>query len=323
MNSYWQESLFLRGKKYPRFIGGPLDGYTDTPFRMLVRKFSPDHILYSTIRHVACIAHKQGAERALKLDPHDHPLIFQITANSPDYLLQAVELILQKNPVAIDLNIACPARNVIKSKSGSALMADIPILTTIVKILRQNIPIAFTVKMRAGFKEPNALNIAQLLCDLGVDALAIHPRLQSQKFAGIPNLTVVHDIKKHVCIPVLYSGGIHTIQDAHTIYEQTGVDGFLIGRALLGQPWKLAQLTAQSHSQPYEISHTLAINIALEHLHCMCQFYGDKGLYAFRKHASHYVHDLPKSTYLRTQLFNAQSIENMRTILQGALLSEK
>ncbi len=175
---------------------------------------------------------------------------------------------------------------------------------------------ALTIKMRAGFKEPNASTIAQLLCDLGVDALAIHPRLQTQKFGGQLDLSIVKEIKESVTIPVLYSGGIHTFADAKTVYEQTGVDGFLIGRALLGQPWKLAQLSAHATGKEFTISRAHIMRTAAHHFERMCLTYGARSLYAFRKHAHYYIRGFTDGNELKHAFFSATSVEQVKELLQ-------
>lgn len=316
--TYWHDTFTLGQQTFPRFIGAPLDGYTDTPFRLVARTFSPDHLFYTTIRHTSCVAHHRSG--ALKLDPRDTPIIFQITANSTNSVQKAVENILAlqaPKPCAIDLNIGCPAKNVVKSRSGSALMADVPLLTEIVKILRAASTIPITIKMRAGFKEPNAFTVAQLMCDLGVDALAIHPRLQPQKFSGNLDYEVVNKIKNTVKVPVLYSGGIKTFSDAVHVYEATGVDGFLVGQAFLGHPWKLAELTAHAHGLPYDVSFAQSIKVALDHFNAMCDFYGAGAVNAFKKHATHYIRNIEHAPDIRMSLYLAKKPEQVREILAG------
>jgi len=226
---YWNSKIKIGNLSFPRFIGGPLDGITDSPFRQLVRDFSHDELLYTEMRHVACVAHDKAGVRALKFEQFERPLNYQISVNKVDFVEQACEKILQAGVDVVDLNIGCPARNVVGSGSGSALMADLPRLEKILTLLRKNISIPFTVKIRAGFKEKNAVDVAKLIQDCGADALAIHPRLQSQKFEGRPDYALAAQVKQAVHIPVIISGGVVNWKTAQMVYEQTGVDGFLIG----------------------------------------------------------------------------------------------
>jgi len=309
--NYWKEKVKIGSREYPRFIGGPLDGYTDSPFRRLVRDFSQENLLYTQMRHVSTIAHPSAVVRELAFVACERPLQFQVTTNTVQGIAEAVERIVATGVDGIDLNIACPAKNVVKSKSGSAVMADMKLLEQILQTLRAASPIPVSVKMRAGFKEKNAYDIARLVQDCGIDALAIHPRLQTQKFSGALDYGLVRTIKSSITIPVLYSGGVHTFVDAQLVYEQTGVDGFLIGRAMCGAPWKLAELGAHALGDRYEITPAQRAQSAVKHLSFLCEYYGSHGLYQFRKHIPFYIAGLDGASVARKKLLVLQSIDEV------------
>jgi tRNA-dihydrouridine synthase B len=316
---FWQETFKIGSLEVPRFIGGPLDGITDSPFRKLVRDFSKPELLYTEMRHVASIVHDKTGERTLKFAQWERPLNYQISANKLECIEAACEKILACGVDAIDLNIGCPAKNVIGSGSGSALMADLPRLKAIVQLLRRSIPIPFTVKIRAGFKECNAVEVAKLLQDCGVDALAIHPRLQTQKFEGRPDYALAAQVKKAVSIPVIISGGVVNFKTAQLVYEQTGVDGFLIGRGIWAKPWKLYELNEHAAGRPYNADlHTISL-YAIKHLDQLLDYYGVRGLYMFRKHLPFYLKGLPEAARLRKQLVVSQSVDEVKQELTRLL----
>lgn len=312
--NYWHEKLKIGSLEFPRFIGGPLDGITDSPFRRLVRDFSSDELLYSEMRHTGCVANEKGGVKALEFAQMERPLNFQFAANKVDFIERAVEKVLQRGVDIIDLNVGCPASNVIGSGSGSALMADLPRLELILKEFRRLVPIPFTVKIRAGFKCQNALEVAKLVQDCGADALAIHPRLQTQKFEGRPDYALVSQVKQAVSIPVIVSGGVVNWATAKMVYEQTGVDGFLIGRGIWGKPWKLKELCEHSIGNPYQVSPVHILEYALKHLDFMIAYYGPHGLYVFRKHVPFYIRGLPDASVLRQKLVTSTSIDEVREI---------
>lgn len=307
--SFWQEKIKIGHLLFPRFIGGPLDGITDSPFRQLVRDFSKDELLYTEMRHVGCVV---GAPaKALRFEQMERPLTYQISANNVTFIQRACELILAQQVDIVDLNIGCPAPAVVKSGSGSALMADLPRLKTIVTALRKELPIPFTVKIRAGFKCQNAVDVALLLQDCGVDALAIHPRLQTQKFEGRPDYILAAEVKKALSIPVIISGGVINWQTAKLVYEQTGVDGFLIGRGIWSKPWKLKELQEHAQGNSFSIDQNTIVQYALKHLHAMINYYGTRGLYAFRKHVPFYIKGFGQASALRQKLVVAQTVEEV------------
>lgn len=316
---FWREHIKIGKFYFPRFIGGPLDKITDSPFRQLVREFSHDELLYTEMRHVACVSHDKTGVHSLKFDQGERPLNYQVAANKVEFIEPALEKILAAGVDMIDLNIGCPARNVISSGSGSALMADIPRLTAILKKFRALLTIPFTVKIRAGFKECNALEVAQIAQDCGVDALAIHPRLQTQKFEGRPNYALAAQVKKALTIPVIISGGIVNWTTAKIVYEQTGVDGFLIGRGIWGRPWKLKELQEHALGNPYTIDKKTVLRCALKHLESMLAYYGPHGLFAFRKHIPFYIQGIPGASSVRSELVQTQSVDTIKDGLMHVL----
>jgi len=310
--SYWETKIKIGNLEYPRFIGGPLDGITDSPFRKLVREFSTEELLYTEMRHVACISNPTGGKKALNFEQMERALNYQVAANSTNFIELACEKILAAGVDIVDLNIGCPAKNVVGSGSGSALMADLPRLEQIVRLFRTCLPIPFTVKIRAGFKCQNAVDVAKLLEQCGVDAIAIHPRLQTQRFEGRPDYAYAAQVKQAIKIPVIISGGVVNWATAKMVYEQTGVDGYLIARGMWAKPWKLLELREHSQGRPYEISTSMILQSALKHLDYMLAYYGSHGLYNFRKHLPFYIKGMPEAAGIRERLVVAQSEQEVK-----------
>jgi tRNA-dihydrouridine synthase B len=301
--SFWNEQLSIANLRFPRFIAAPLDGITDSPYRRLIREFSSQELLFSEMRHVACVANDKGAMRSLD---------FQIAANNTEYIARACERIMAAGVDLVDLNVGCPARNVIGSGSGSALMADIPRLREILLAMRQCLSVPFTVKIRSGFKAENAVDVAKLIEDCGASAITIHPRLQTQKFEGRPDYSVAARVKQAVHIPVLVSGNIVNWATAKMVYEQTGVDGFLVGRALWSRPWKLQEMDAHRQGAAYQVDVAVRIQSALRHLEYALSYYGPRGLYTFRKYIPLYIHGALNAAALRKQLMTTHSSDEVR-----------
>jgi tRNA-dihydrouridine synthase B len=310
--NFWQENIKIGNLSVPRFMSGPLDGITDSPFRQIVRDYSKDNLVYSEMRHVACVANDKGAVKALDFAQLERPLSYQISANKEHFIEQAIEKILASGVDVVDLNIGCPAKNVVKNGAGSALMADLPRLKKILTIIRSSVNIPFTVKIRSGYKEANAVDVAKLAEDCGVDAIAIHPRLQTKKFLGPLDYTLTAAVKKAVNVPILFSGNVVNFKLAKMTHEQTGVDGFLIGRGIWGRPWKLHEMEQHSQGLEFKVDMQTISSVALKHLDLMVKYYGPKGLYCFRKHLPFYVKGFPEASELRKNLVTSDSEENVR-----------
>ncbi len=313
--NYWQGKVTIGAFSFPRFIGGPLDGITDSPFRQLVRDFSKDELLYTEMRHVACIANKMGGERALKFLQTERPINYQIAANEPRFVLEACEKIMAAGVDIIDLNVGCPAPAVTANKAGSALMDDLPRLKSILMTMESCLKIPFTVKIRAGFTCKNAVDVAKLIQDCGAAAVAIHPRTRAQKFNGRPDYELAAQVKQALSIPVLLSGNVVNFKTAQLAYNQTGVDGFLIGRGIWGKPWQLREMQEHAQGSAYKIDRAMMVQYALLHLHKMLEHYGPKGLYCFRKHLPFYLRGFENASQLRQQLVISESVNEIEELL--------
>lgn len=310
--NFWQEDIKIGNLSFPRFMSGPLDGITDSPFRQLVRLFSKRELLYTEMRHVRSILTPKGGQLALNFEQLERPLSFQVSANSDEWIAAGCEKILQSGIDILDLNVGCPAKNVVSSCCGSALMANPEKLEKILKAFRKALPIPFTIKIRAGFKEKNALDIAKLAQDCGVDALAIHPRLQTQKFTGLPDYQIAAEVKKSLQIPVLFSGNVVNFKTAQLTYDRTGVDGFLIGRGMWAKPWKLHEMMEHAAGREFSVTSQMMLEVALKHLQLMVDHYGLQGVFCFRKHLPFYVKGHPAAKAMRERLVRATHVDEVK-----------
>lgn len=314
---FWQEKITLGKLSFPRVMSAPVDGITDSPMRQMIRQFSPDELLFTEMFHISCVANDKR-ERCLKIDPVEHPIGFQISGSSTEFLEKAIQKIISYKFDMLNLNAGCPAKNVIKSGSGSALMAEPKKLGTLLRAAHKELAgsMPLTLKMRAGFKEVNALEIALLAQDCGVNLLIIHPRTQPQGFTGELNFDLVKKIKETVSIPVIFSGNIIDFESAKQTYEKTGVDGFMIGRALWGAPWKLREIREASKGEVFVISTKEILACTIKHLDLSVKFYGSFGTDAFKKHLAQYIRGVPGAASLRHELLRLKSHEEMRGRLE-------
>ncbi len=313
---FWTQTISFGNLTVPRFMTAPMDGLTTSPFRQLIREFSPHELMITEMRHVAQVVHEKD-QASLRYNPIEQPLAFQFSANKIDFIEQAIEKVLIRNFIMINLNAGCPAPVVIKSGSGSSLMGNVAHLEQLIKcfIKAINGRVPFTLKIRAGFKEKNALSVAQMAQDNGVDGIIIHPRTQPERFASRLDFDLVASIKKSLTIPVVFSGNINSFQAAHKTYELTGVDGFMIGRALWGAPWKLREITEASQGSTWSVDTLTAITYAIKHLDLNIQHYGPHGFNALKKQLPQYIRSLPHASALRSTLLRSKTEQEMRDIL--------
>jgi len=320
MDTFWTENIRLKTIAFPRIMAAPMDGVIDSPMRQLIRDFSKKELLFSEMSHISAVANERTG-RLLRYNPIEQPLAFQISGSSIRFMAEAVDKILEHKFVMLNLNAGCPAKNVIKSGNGSALMAkpDLlkELLTFLYKKLENKIPL--TLKIRSGFKLKNALEISLIAQDCGVEMIIIHPRTQPGGFSSRLDFDLVKQIKNSLSIPVVFSGNINSFDRMKLTHEKTGVDGFMIGRALWGCPWKMKEITSHALGQEFSISTKTMIEYAIKHLDLNNKFYGKNGYNAFKKQLPQYIKGLPGAATLRRELLQTQSYDDMKRMLSKLL----
>lgn len=321
MNTFWQDKITIGDASYSRFMAAPLDGVTDSPLRRLIREFSPTELLFSEMRHVACVVHEKQ-DRSLAYQDSEQPLCFQVSTNGTRFIPQAVEKIVSYKFSMLNLNLGCPARCVTKSGGGSALMANIPLLKDVMSALQRATEgrIPLTVKLRAGFKEKNALEVALLCEQYGVEMIAIHPRTAPEGFTSRLDFDLVKEIKKRVQVPVVFSGNINSFARAVKTHEKTGVDGFMIGRALWGCPWKIREITDEAAGKTFTLTTKTALSYALRHLGINFSHYGYRvGMNMFKKQLPQYIRGVTDAGRLRRELLVSKTHDELQSRLESLI----
>jgi tRNA-dihydrouridine synthase B len=321
---FWTENLNIgessSGKQLsvPRFMAAPLDGITDSTLRRLIRRYSPSNLLFGEMNHVASVSHKKS-DVSVIYDKIEHPLAYQVSANRLDFIDRAVDVILKNKFKMIDLNSGCPARCVVKSGSGSALMADIPRLVQILRSMKKAINgrCPLSLKIRAGFKVKNAVDVAMAAQDEGINLLTIHPRTQVNPFTEPLDLEIVAKVKSKISIPLVFSGNINSFARAKKMHEATGVDGFMIGRALWGAPWKIKEISENSVGREFNLDSKEAVKCSLDHLRMNLEHYGPGGLHKLKAQLGQYIRGVENAAKTRGTLLRITDPE----IMEKALIS--
>jgi tRNA-dihydrouridine synthase B len=318
MNNFWTTPLRIDNLVIPRFMAAPLDGVTDSPLRQVIREFSKDELLMTEMRHVAHVAHEKEP-RSLKYKQLEHPLAFQVSANRVQDIDTAVEKVITSGFKMLNLNSGCPSPTVTKSGSGSALMADLPRLRELLLHFNRTINgrIPFTLKIRAGYKFKNAVEVAKMAQDCGVSCLMIHPRTAPEGFTSRLDFDIVRQIKQELTIPIVFSGNVNNFERAKKTYELTGVDGFMIGRALWGAPWKLKEMSEAAHGRQFSLTTGEMVNFALQNFHLNIEHYGERiGFNGFKKQVAQYIRNVEGAAEWRKKLLTAQTAQLMQEYLE-------
>jgi len=299
----------------PIYVLAPLAGFTDLPFRSVVKKFGAD-LTVSEMLSSNALAH--GSEKTLHMlqkSPLENPYSVQIAGANVDIVRSAVELLNEQDGIdIIDLNCGCPVPKVVGHGSGSSLLLDLPLMGEIIKTIKDTSNKNLTsVKIRLGFQEKNHIDIAKMVEDSGADFLAVHGRTRAGKFKAAVDYDAIKEIKEAVNIPVIANGDIDSYEKAKWVLEHTGADGVMIGRGAVGAPWIFHQLRTGEADVTQELKH----KIIMEHFDKMIEFYGAYGVPMFRKHTHTYSKGYRGASVLRNQVNSIDDIEQYRAVLDS------
>ncbi len=296
------------------FFLAPLAGYTDLPFRSVVKKFGCD-LTFSEMINVNAIAYNNEKTKKMMIkSPIETPYAIQIAANNIENAIKAVEIINEIDEIdAIDINLGCPVNKARRSGFGGVLLKDEnkELLKEIVKAIVKTSKKPVSAKMRLGFDEIVAVDRAKMLEDLGVKFLTIHGRTVKQMYKGKANYEEIKKVVNAVNIPVIANGDITDYQKAKYVLEFTGAKGVAIGRGAIGKPWIFLEMKQSGVITPEQKK-----EIILEHFNQMINWYGDYGVILFRKHLHQYSKGIPKASEFRTKINEETNPDIVRKLIK-------
>ncbi len=280
----------------PLFALAPLAGFTDLPFRSVVKKFGADLTVSEMISSNALAFESKKTFKMLEKNSLETPYSIQIAGSDQLIIQKAVELLNERDGIdIIDLNCGCPAPKVVNNLQGSSLLTDLPRMAETIKTIKKYSNKEYTsVKMRLGFNEKNHIEQAKLCEDSGADFIAVHGRTRAGKYKAAVDYDAIKEIKEAVSIPVIANGDINSPEKAKLVLEYTGADGIMVGRGAVGRPW-MFQLMKNYINGTGDATVTSALvqEVVLEHFDQMIAHYGVHGALIFRKH----LHTYSKAGY--------------------------
>lgn len=305
-------------------ISAPMAGVSDQSYRILAKEagcglvytemVSDQALLYSNPKTLALLG--TGEEKS--------PISVQIFGSNPEYLAKAATIVEEKGADIIDLNMGCPTPKIVKNGEGSALLKNPELIAKIIDEVKRAVLVPLTVKMRIGWDKEsiNVVEIAKLLEEKGVSAIAVHGRTREQYYAGEASWEAISKVQEAVSIPVIANGDVRSDLDAKAILEKTNCKGVMVGRASMGNPWIFNQIlhylkTKERISLPTPQE---KIEMALRHLELLVEFKGGVvGIWEMRKHASWYTKGIKGAASLRNKINQASTKEEMENLLRSLL----
>ena len=277
---------------HSQVIVAPMAGVTDQPFRNLCRKFGAFWLVSEMVTSDTKLWRTEKSKHRLRFHDEKEPRWIQIAGSEPSEMAEAARRNVGLGAQIIDINMGCPAKKVCNRLAGSALLRDESLVGRILQAVVKAVDVPVTMKMRIGWSKDqiNAIEIAQIAEDAGIQLITVHGRTREDRFSGSVDYNIIGLVKKSVSIPVIGNGDITSAGGARMLLNHQNLDGVMIGRGVQGRPWFPAQVDAllkgSSHNSPseHEIIKTLE-----EHVVALSDFYGEyTGVRVARKHIGWY-----------------------------------
>jgi len=289
-------------------------GVTDRPFRQLCRNMGAGMAVSEMVSSNSLLWGSTKTQRRANHDGETEPKSVQIAGADPKMMAEAARYNAEQGAQIIDINMGCPAKKICNVMAGSALLQDESLVTEILNAVVQAVDVPVTLKIRTGWdsKHKNALTIARIAEDAGIQALAIHGRTRADHYTGDAEYDTIAQVKQNIHIPVIANGDITCPEKAKFVLEYTGVDAVMIGRAAQGRPWifrEIQHYLATGERLP-EPSPQEVRDILIGHLKNLYEFYGEfAGVRIARKHISWYSKGQPHGAAFRQVVNRVDTIE--------------
>ena len=301
-------------------ILAPMAGVTDLPFRTIVEKFNPGLVCTEMVSSKALFYGDEKTKQLLKCDGEKRPISMQIFGSDPETMGFAAKYVSKLADI-VDINMGCPAPKVVKNGDGSKLLLDLNKVEEIVKSVVANSEVPVTLKYRKGWDNNNivACEVAKIAEKNGISAITIHGRTRDEFYSGRADLDIIKEVKESVNIPVIGNGDVIDEESAKYMFEYTGVDGIMIGRGTMGNPWIFEQiqhylengdkLPSPTNQEKYEI--------LKEHIELDIRYKGETvALNEMRKHIAWYTKNMPNSSSFRNYINKINTKDELISVIK-------
>ncbi len=296
----------------------PMEDVSDPPFRALCKEQGADVVCTEFISSEGLI--RDAAKSTMKLDIYEkeRPVGIQIFGANLDSMLQTVDIVEKSKPDIIDINFGCPVKKVVNKGAGAGILKDIDLMVKLTKEMVNRTDLPITVKTRLGWDHDSIkiVEVAERLQDVGCKAISIHGRTRAQMYKGDANWAPIAEVKNNqrMHIPVFGNGDVDTPEKAMEMRDDYGLDGCMIGRATIGNPWFFKQVKhffkTGEHLAP--INMLERVDAARRHLQMAIEWKGEKlGVFETRRHYTNYFRGIPHFKEYRMKMVTSDDSKDV------------
>ncbi len=297
----------------------PMAGVADRAFRRLCFGYGAAFVVGEMVSSKGLTYGDRKSADLLQLDDDCHPAAIQLFGDDPATMAHAAKMALKYAPDWIDINFGCPAPKIVGNHSGSALMRAPDLCRRIVQAVKDAVPIPVTAKIRKGYSkdEINAVDVA-LACEAGgADALTIHGRTRDQMYAPPVDIDIIRQVKQALHIPVIGNGDVVDARSAAKMYDETGCDMIMVGRAALGAPWIFSHIEAylQRGELLPEPTVSQRLEVLQQQVRMMVKHKGERvGMLEARKHAAWYMNGMRGAAAFRREAGMIKTMDDLTAL---------
>lgn len=289
----------------------PMAGITDLPFRLIARQYGTSYACTEMVSSKAIFYDDKKTKKLMNSEGEPRPLAIQIFGSDIEAMTYASKYVSDYADI-IDINMGCPAPKVTKNGEGSKILLDLELAENIMKTVVQNSKVPVTIKFRKGWDNDHivATEIAKIAEKVGISAITIHGRTRSEFYSGKADWEIIKKVKESVKIPVIGNGDVVDEESAKKMFEETGVDGIMIGRASLGNPWIFKRIIhyLKTGDKIPEITNKEKLETIKKHLNLLIKEKGEEvAIKEFRKHIAAYTKNMPNSSVFRAKINSLES----------------
>jgi tRNA-dihydrouridine synthase B len=301
----------------------PMEDITDSAFREICKEQGADLVFTEFVSSEGLKRQIDQSKQKLLFREVERPIAAQIFGNNADSMRAAAESMLEFAPDMIDLNFGCPVKKIVSKGCGAALLLDPGKMCEITRAVVSAVNVPVMVKTRLGWDEQHKIivTLAEMLQDTGIAAISIHGRTKAQMYTGTADWTLIGEVKKNprMHIPVIGNGDIDGPEKAIEMFDHYGVDGIMIGRASVGNPWIFADIKHYMKTGKRQPKPAIddRIEICSRHLTMAVARKGErKGMLEMRRHYSGYFKGYGNFKPYRMKLLTANNLEQVLAIMQ-------